>query len=142
MASQRKNAVVKWRDSKGTFRLTIYPPRVVVVELVGLAAQPSAAVIEKELDAAFSAGNALQVFWELGELVNYHSDVRVCSTRVLLCHRERFEALHAYCTSKIVAMGVSVANLALGGIAHVHKERASFDRALDAAILAVGWPPE
>jgi hypothetical protein len=61
---------------------------------------------------------------------NYHSDVRVYSTNVLLANRKVVQSVHTVSTSKIVAMGVSVTNLALGGLITNHKTAISFEAAL------------
>jgi hypothetical protein len=51
-------------------------------------------------------------------------------------HLSRFATLHAYTRSKMVSMGVAVANLAIGGIATVHTSQDRFDEALSAAVAA------
>jgi flavin-binding protein dodecin len=129
-----------WRGPQGAFSLFSPAPRVLVVKLTGVTDQSAAPAIEKALDSAFAADDRLQVFWDLGEHVNYHSDVRVYCTRVLLKHRPHFAALHAYSRSRIVSMGVAVANLAIGGIAQIHTSQEHFDAALSAAVATKGAP--
>jgi hypothetical protein len=128
--------LAQWQGAQGAFSLVMPAPRVLVVKLIGITDQSAAPVIEKALDAAFGSDEGLHVFWDLAELVNYHSDVRVYCTRVLVQHRSHFATVHAYSRSKMVSMGVAVANLAIGGIAHVYGSQERFDEALSAVVTA------
>jgi hypothetical protein len=127
-----------WRSESGEAKVAQLSKYVVLVRLVGQAEQPAAPMIFACLEQAFAAGRALDVFWDLEKLINYHSDVRTESTRVLLAHRPQLHSIQTYSTSKLVAMGVSVANLALGGIIRMHKGRTTFDAAIQQACLRSG----
>jgi hypothetical protein len=126
--------IASWSGAQGELEIYRLRAHVVCLRMIGNVEQPAAKVIESTLAAAFKGGKRLQTFWELGELVSYHSDVRIYSTNVLLANRSQLESLHTYSTSKVVAMGIAVANLALGGIITAHKTRDSFDQALRRAI--------
>jgi hypothetical protein len=58
-------------------------------------------------------------------------------TAAFLDKRKRISGLHVLVGSKLTAMGVSVANLALGGIVTSHSERPPFASALDQALTAL-----
>jgi hypothetical protein len=130
--------VASWRGDRGEVTISRLESRLVYLRLVGIAEQPAAKVIEQALEQVFSQTRSAVVFWDLEKLVNYHSDVRVCSTSVLLAHRARLKAMHAYSASKIVAMGMAVASLALGGLIQMHKNRPAFETALRAASHGLG----
>jgi hypothetical protein len=126
-----KLVVGSWRGPNGALEISQLAASVVYLQLSGVTEQPAAPVIERTLAKQFAGGERLATFWDLGELVNYHSDVRIFSTRVLLAHRKQISAIHTFTRSKLVAMGVSVANLALGGIITAHPQRESFEAALN-----------
>ncbi len=76
-------------------------------------------------------GNAgFHYFYDLWDLQVYDSPVRVDLTNY---HRAvGLQSLHALTRSRVVAMGVAVANLALGNRITVHSGRESFDQRLAA----------
>jgi hypothetical protein len=76
----------------------------------------------------------IQVFFDLGELLSYDSAARVSVTDWLLTNRARIVSIHVLTRSKLVGMGVAVANLALGGMMVVHREPAPFNVALRSGI--------
>jgi hypothetical protein len=64
---------------------------------------------------------------------NYESVCRVELTGWVLSHREQ-SALHIGLRSRMVAMGVAVANLALGSLIQVYNEPKGFETALRAVL--------
>lgn len=60
------------------------------------------------------------------KLVRYTSSARVRLTDWMMQHRHGFEAVHILVSSNLVAMGVNVANLALGGFLHAGTDPAAF----------------
>lgn len=77
----------------------------------------------------------IHFFADAEHLVNYDSRLRTAMTARFLPDRARFETLHVMLKSKIVAMGVSVANLALGGIVDVTSDAEAFKASLDACLF-------
>ena len=128
-------SIGKWKGAQGEVEIYRFGSIAAYVRMAGIAEQAAAPVIERALDGLFRSAGALHTFWDLRELTNYHSDVRVYSTNVLLAHRSRLTSVHTLSTSKIVAMGVSVANLALGGIITNHKTAASFESAVRGVLM-------
>jgi len=119
-----------WHGPNGSLEIKQLSERVVYLRCVGANDQPAGLLIERSLERHFSQFPTLTMFWDLAELTSYHSDLRVCTTRVLISHRKQLEAIHAYAQSKLVWMGISVASLALGGIVKNHRSRESFEAAL------------
>jgi hypothetical protein len=74
-----------------------------------------------------------RVFVDAEDTTGYESEVRIEATEHMRRIRPRLLSVQLLVRSKIVAMGVSVANLALGGFMTVHTRRAAFDAALAAA---------
>jgi hypothetical protein len=81
------------------------------------------------------AKSPLYVFAELDRMTNYDTGLRTDLTAGFLPDRARIAAFHVLLRSKIVAMGVSVANLALGGFVDIYDDPPRFKTALDAALF-------
>jgi hypothetical protein len=77
----------------------------------------------------------LHVFFDAEALSNYDTPLRTGLTQRFVTDRKRFAGFHVLVQSRIVAMGVSVANLAMGNIVRSTTERASFKSALDSCIF-------
>ena len=126
----------RWNGSQGEVEVVGVRARIAYVRMAGVAEQAAGRVIERALTQVFMGAESLDTFWDLRDLVNYHSDVRVLSTNVLLANRRKLQSVHTLSTSKIVAMGIAVANLALGGIITNHKTPQSFEFAIRAVLPA------
>jgi hypothetical protein len=62
------------------------------------------------------ARGRVRIFFDFWDMPTYDSEMRIQWTNWLAKHRARLDEIHIVARSKLVAMGVSVANLALGGI--------------------------
>jgi hypothetical protein len=136
----RAEPVAKWKGAQGEVEVLRLSPTVVYLRMEGIAEQPSGPTVERALLSLFRGSHGLHTFWDLRDLINYHSDLRVCSTNALLANRTDLLSLHTLSTSKIVAMGVAVANLALGGIITSHKSAMSFESAVREALSNAQHP--
>jgi hypothetical protein len=76
------------------------------------------------------ADEPVRSFWDLGELVSYHSDVRVLCTQSLVRNWPKVANLQTLATNRVVKMGVAVANVALRGRLRNTESRAEFERLL------------
>jgi len=70
------------------------------------------------------------VFHDWLDMTGYEASTRHRITAWATRHIDRFAAIHVALRSKLVAMGVHVANLALGGVVQVHGDLASLEEAL------------
>jgi hypothetical protein len=77
-----------------------------------------------------------RLFFDLETMTTYDSELRTHLTARLYEDRLNIVAFHVLVGSKLTAMGVSVANLALGGIITSHSSRVPFILALDNVIAA------
>ncbi len=85
-------------------------------------------------EAILAEAGKIAVFYDFSEMPGYDSGLRVVWTQWLQAHLRSVAKIHIVVKSKMVAMGVSVANLALGGIIQTHAKRAgSYERALEEA---------
>jgi hypothetical protein len=71
-----------------------------------------------------------QMFVDVELMTSYDTEVTAAMAR----ERKRIGCLHILVRSKLVAMGVSVANLALGGIMTIHGSSPPFQHALQAGL--------
>lgn len=72
------------------------------------------------------------------DMTGYESVCRQRLTEWTAENRSSITELHLAVQSKIVAMGVQVANLALGGFLRTHTDRASLDREIERIRRATG----
>jgi len=82
-------------------------------------------------DAITDRGEKPEMFFDMGRMVNYDSALRTELTTHFARHRPQIASLHVFTRSRIVAMGVSVANLALGRLITVHPDISAFGDALE-----------
>jgi hypothetical protein len=78
---------------------------------------------------------ASQMFVDVELMTSYDTELRTEVTAAMARERKRIGCLHILVRSKIVAMGVSVANLALGGLMTIHGSAPPFQHALQAGLV-------
>jgi len=122
-----------FEDATGRAAVTVYSRSLLRVELGGELEEAGGLWLGKTLKQQLPSMRAIVTFWDLQPLVRYHPKVRTAATEALKASLPEIEAIHVYATSTIVRMGVSVANLALGGIAVTHANRAAFEAKFKAA---------
>jgi hypothetical protein len=127
--------LVAWKGSQGNVEIRRCRDRVVYLCMAGIVDFSAGPLLKRGLEQAFVGCESIHLFAALGELVNYHSEVRLRGTQVLVAHRQRLGSIQVHATSKIVSMGVAVVNLAVGGIIHSHESALSFETALREALL-------
>lgn len=77
----------------------------------------------------------LHLFAELGGMTSYDTGLRTELTAGFMPERTRIDSFTILLRSKLVAMGVTVANLALGGFVQTLEDRGRFKRVLDATLF-------
>jgi hypothetical protein len=92
--------------------------------------------IIRTFDDLAKRSQKLRLFFDLETMASYDSELRTQLTARFYEDRLRITAFHVLVGSKLTAMGVSVANLALGGIITSHSSRVPFVLALDAMLAA------
>lgn len=109
-------------------------PVLLVIALHGHGEGSFAAPVVRALEA-LAPTEPLHIFADCEALGNYDSQLRTELTARLLPLRERVATLSILVKSRFVAMGVTVMNLALGGIVHSATEREGFVAALDQCLF-------
>ncbi|HEY6878138.1 MAG TPA: hypothetical protein VI299_08960, partial [Polyangiales bacterium] len=73
-------------------------------------------------------------FFDLGRMPNYHSELRTRLTGHFAQRLTQMSSFHIFTSSRLVAMGVSVANLALGHMIKMHPTFERFREELDTVV--------
>ena len=76
----------------------------------------------------------LYVFHDWMELTGYDSRTRMRLTAWSVAHRHAYQEVHLAVRSRIIAMGVQVANVAVGGIMRAHAGTAALEVELARAL--------
>src|SRR5215472_17870922 len=98
--------------------------------------------LSTDLHAAFKADGVpliqsdveWAIFGDWYEMTGYDTDVRHELTKTVSKLRSRIASIYVLQRSKVVAMGIAVANLALGGWVRSTTSRAEFDRELETRV--------
>jgi hypothetical protein len=122
----------------GSIAIWRHAPGLLIVRLDGHADKLLAPPILEAFDQVVASRSPIEMYFDAELLESYHSEVRTRLTSRFVRDRARITSLHVLVRSKIVAMGVSVANIALGGVVTSHGHRQPFARALDGALDAHG----
>ena len=125
---------VRLTDTSGILTLTRPRRTIDLIRASGYATVLFADEIIAQRDAVVAECGEIQIFDDLEGVKGYESGVRAKLTAWSREHRAQIKAFHILTGSRIVAMGVSVANLALGGQIVAHLKRTEFERALAHAV--------
>jgi hypothetical protein len=109
---------------------------VILIVMQGRVGGLAGRTVARQLSNALKDGGPKKTFWDLEAMVDYHSDVRTHCTQALLSNLANVTSVVVIAKSKLVKMGVAVANVALGGRIQSLDNRAKFDAALRAAVTS------
>jgi hypothetical protein len=119
--------------ARGRLALWVFEPGLLIFQLASHGDRAFVEPIVAGLERSLQYGPTVQLFVDAELMTTYDSELRTEVTAALLPERHRIACLHIVVRSKLVAMGVSVANLALGGLMTIHRDSGSFVAALQAA---------
>jgi hypothetical protein len=124
---------LRHETSRGRLSLWTLEHGVLVFQIAGQGDKsfvaPIVAGFERSLRLA-----PVQMFVDVELMTAYDTELRIEVTAAMAPERKRIGCLHILVRSKLVAMGVSVANLALGGIMTIHGSLPVFQQALSAGL--------
>ena len=80
----------------------------------------------------------VRIFFDAEDLLRYDPELRTDLVARFFADRARIESVHVLVGSRLVALGVNVANLALRGLVTSHYARTRFVEELDGALNAAG----
>ena len=107
---------------------------VLEVAFVGDLDSHDAGVFVDWLARALDDCEGCALFLDFEGFRSYATEVRAGAQRLLLSRRDRWTKIHTLGGTKIVRMGVTVANLALGGAVQAHTDRIAFEKQLALAL--------
>ncbi len=136
-----KHRVVEERDPRGSLEIYLGPPDLCVTVARGHLSSSMARRWIEALDPHFLRGEVFRTFHDWEALESYDSNARRLLTTWLVANTKHVVAADFLVSSRLVAMGVSAANLMTtfaGLTMDAHTERAPFEAAYAAAL---GLPP-
>jgi len=138
MAYERVDArTERWSDGRGTLEITTVRPGVVLQRFSGHALAPMADLIAARLDKELARSRRIVVFDDWEEATGYESEVRIRLTAWTRERLDRIPETHILVRSKLLAMGIAVANVAVSGKLRAYTSRAAFEIALGKATAPV-----
>ncbi len=120
-------------NGRGTLTFWQLSPHVYATEVRGFMTPEMSDLIIERAEPLYTATGKLHGFHNWLDMSNYDSACRVDLTAWVLRHRGQ-SALHIGLRSRMVAMGVSVANLALGSLIQVYGTADALEAALRATL--------
>jgi hypothetical protein len=120
----------RWADPRGTLEITSVRPGVVLQRFRGHALPPMADAIADRLERELARFGRIVVFDDWEEATGYESEVRIKLTAWTQRHLDRIPETHILVRSRLLAMGISVANLAVGNKLRSYTSRKDFEAAL------------
>jgi hypothetical protein len=127
-----------FRASKGELAVWTPSAKLLIVRFSGHGDKGFVAPIVQAFERLLTGPEPVTVFFDLHGMPTYDSELRTGLTGRFFDDRTRIGEFHVLTSSKLTAMGVSVANLALGGIITSHLQRAPFSIVLDATLTKQG----
>jgi membrane protease subunit (stomatin/prohibitin family) len=118
---------------RGTLQTWFPAEGVSLHRLEGHADVSMAEAIADHLEAQYAkTGLPIVIFDDFDDVTSYDSETRLSMMSWTKKHAAMVAGVHILFHSKLVAMGVSVANLGLGGNIRSYNKRAAFEAALQA----------
>lgn len=118
-------------SERGTVTVTRPVPHVELLRAEGHAPGEVVDSILELRDVIIRESGRILIFDDLEMMTGYDSAVRVRLTEWSRLHKPKIGSFHILTRSRVAAMGVTVANLALGGHIRAHARREDFEAALD-----------
>jgi len=127
--------------ASGTLRAWALAPNVFATQGHGHMTDEHCAFIEDYGEARIREHDGkLYVFHDWMELTGYDTKTRLRLTAWAVAHRNAYEEVHIAARSRIIAMGVQVANIALGGFMRAHNGIAALEVELARVLRITGAP--
>jgi len=113
--------------------VSILAPQVFGTIYRGYIDSPTTSASLGELERFFGDAPRITVFSDSTGVIGYDTSARLKAADWMIKLSDRFSACHVLESSRMVAMGLAVMNMAVGGTMRAHSDRASFDDALRGA---------
>lgn len=125
----------RWASATGSFLEICRPkPDVVVERASGRGELGGVRMLIKNLDPIMASGVRLSIFGDWSKMDGYDAEARQALMDWTLANQRRLAGIHLLVSSRLVAMAVSVANLATSGVTKAYTDRARWQAELDKAL--------
>jgi hypothetical protein len=122
------------KSARGEIIVTPMPPKIILITITGYWDTPLLPDVLKELELGLRGRTGVSLFFDAEMMNGYDSAIRVGMTDWFRAHRPSLQCIHGLIRSKIVAMGATLAKLAMDASEdEIHASRASWERAFKAA---------
>jgi hypothetical protein len=125
--------VGEWTGKDGGVSIELPALRVVLVTMRGRVDEGTARHFAQALTGLLKVAPPKNTFWDLYEMESYHPSVRTLLTQALLDNWDNVAGVQVIARSRIVKMGVAVANVALHGRVQSFDKPEIFENAIVAA---------
>ena len=131
--------VERFDSGRGQAETQVLKPDVIYLKVTGHLDKATGAFALGNVQkmAAAARGGRITVFCDWADMSGYDSEVRATFTQWVASNRTTVK-FHLLVASKIVSMGVSVANLALDGVLIGYTNRTAFDAAMRTIKMGLG----
>lgn len=123
-----------WRSERAEVRVRVLAPTVVLLSVKGHASNDFMPLFIGEPMRRIQQGMHIDWFGDYSEVTGYDSATRIALSEFTNKYKSGMNSIAILVRSKIVAMGVSVANLAVGGKIDAYANQQKFEAALAAAV--------
>lgn len=120
---------VLWRGPRCSVCLSTLAPHVFGTVYSGYIDSPTTSASLTDLERLFGDAPRITVFSDSTGVIGYDTSARLKAADWMIKMSERFAACHVLESSRMVAMGLAVMNMAVGGTMLAHSTRESFDEA-------------
>ncbi len=123
-----------WRTERGEARVHVHATSVVEIVVKGYSTMELIPLFVGEPMKRMRHGIRVDWFGDYSEMTGYDTETRVALSEFTTKYKTQLSTVTVLVRSKIVAMGATVANLAVGGILDVVSNREKYERAIAHAV--------
>jgi hypothetical protein len=127
---ESSSGLIHLSDVRGEAFLSFVAPNVLLCTIRRHVSELLGAAIVLEFDRMLAQCTRMHLFIDADEMTGYDTEFRSRSTEWGSRARPRLISNHVLVRSKIVAMGVTVANMIIRGNVEMHSNRADFEKSL------------
>lgn len=128
-----------WTTERGEVRAAVRAPGVVVLEVIGHSDERTYPLMIAKVEQEIAAGRQVSWFGDYERMTSFDPGVRALLAKFTKDNRKHFAVIGILLRSRLVALGVAVANVMVGGFIKVFTARRAYERALGES---VGRRPE
>ncbi len=134
------NGDVRWQTERGEGLLRVLTPTVILISIKGHSSMELVPLFTGEIERRIQRGIRVDWFGDYSGMTSYDSDARIALSDFTRTHKDGLNRVVILVQSRLVAMGVSVANLAVGGKIEAFADRRKWQHALDLAVANSSGP--